>query len=140
MAKSIFDLLSDVTYTKVKWDDQTEHDQKQFSPYMINRFLSMDFHLIDLVNHIQQYSPVLGNEMTYNVYLDLLPKRKVFNKYIGNKSEKKQQKLITFLCKEYDLNEDEAEQILARADKQTIIAELTRYGLTDKQVKKEYNL
>ena len=53
--KTIFDLLTDITFNKVGWDKQTDHDKKQFSPYMINRLLSMDHNMIELVNYIQQY-------------------------------------------------------------------------------------
>lgn len=136
--KTIFDLLTDITFNKVGWNKQTDHNKKQFSPYMINRLLSMDHNMIELVNYIQQYTPTLGNEMTYNLYLDILPKKKSYNKYINNNTVNKQQKIIDFLSKQYEMNDDEVAEILKRSTKQDIKNELKRYGFTDKQIKNDF--
>jgi hypothetical protein len=98
----------------------------------------MDHNMIELVNYIQQYTPTLGNEMTYNVYLDILPKKKSYNKYINNNTVNKQQKIIDFLSKQFEMNDDEVVEILKRSTKQEINNELKRYGFTDKQIKNDF--
>jgi hypothetical protein len=140
MSKSIFDLVNDITFNKTAWSEQSDVDKKQFSPYMMNRIVSMDYTLIEFVNYIQQYTPILSNENVYNVYLDVLPKKKMYNKYIGNKTENKQQKLIDFIMINYQLNERETKQLLTNLTNTELIQEIMRYGYTEKEIKKEYGL
>ena len=47
---------------------------------MVNRFLSMNSNWLELVNEIQRYD--LPPEIQYKLYIDILPKRKVWLKYI----------------------------------------------------------
>ena len=53
--KTIFDHLAGITHKKTKWEDLTEADQKSFSPYLINRWLSMSPQLIEIVDMFQHY-------------------------------------------------------------------------------------
>lgn len=137
--KTIFDLLADINYNKVSWKDQSERERKLFSPYMINRFLSMDVGLVDMVNEVQSVCISLEPEYVYNVYLDILPKRKFFAKYIGTKV-KTENKLVDFLKQYIDLSRREMEEMVERLDPQELKSELTKYGLSDKQIKKDFKL
>ena len=54
--------------------------------FIINRWLSMDEHLIQIVNYFQKYSiGLLEPRDTYMWYRDIIPKKKRFNKYIKGK-------------------------------------------------------
>jgi len=69
-AKSLFDHLSGITDKKVSWDSLSEVDRKSFSPYMVNRFLSMNMDFIELVNEFQKYTiGELSNREVYKLYL-----------------------------------------------------------------------
>ena len=75
--KTIFDHLAGITHKKTKWDDLTEADQKSFSPYLINRWLSMAPELIEIVDMFQHYTiGPLTKEHVYKLYYDILPKGK----------------------------------------------------------------
>lgn len=137
--KTIWDLLADINYNKVPWEDQLERDKKLFSPYMINRFLSMDVGLIDMVNEVQTVCITLEPEYVYNVYLDILPKRKFFAKYIGTKV-KVDTKLVDFLKQYIDLSKRELEEMIQRLDASQLKEELSKFGLSDKQIKKDFKL
>ena len=52
---NIFDWLKEIRTKKRPWDNFSVNDQKEFQPYMINRFLSMDKSLIALVDFFQKY-------------------------------------------------------------------------------------
>jgi hypothetical protein len=138
--KTIFDLLGDINYNKVKWEDQLERDKKLFSPFMINRFLSMDIHLIDMVNEIQFTCNGLTPEDIYKIYLDILPKRKFFAKYIGTKTELENEKLLNFLSQYISFSKREIEEAITRMDKDELISELEKYGLTKKEIKQKFKL
>ena len=39
---TLFDHLANITWKKKPWSELTESDQKSFTPYLINRWLSMN--------------------------------------------------------------------------------------------------
>ena len=53
---TIFDWVNQILVTKRPWDSFKEDEQKKFSPFIINRFLSMDKDFIEVVNLFQKYS------------------------------------------------------------------------------------
>ena len=84
---TIFDHIANITYKKVPWENLSELDQKSFSPYLINRWLSMNIGLIEIIDLFQQYTiGPLSRKHVYQLYYDILPAKKMFSKYIkGNK-------------------------------------------------------
>lgn len=90
MPKTVFDHVNhicteqDIDY----YDTLDEVDRKTFTPFMINRVLSMTPDYILLVNEVQKYYGELNNRSLYLVYSQTLPRRKVYSKYI--KAEKKE--------------------------------------------------
>ena len=88
---TIFDWINQITLKKGKWDSFSETDQKKFQTYIINRFLSMNMYWIDIVNQLQKYTMglPLRTKDVYNLYCDLIPKKKrnLANKSNLNKSE-----------------------------------------------------
>jgi hypothetical protein len=99
-AKSLFDHLGGITFKKDKWESLSDMDKKSFDMYMVNRFLSMDMGYVELVNEIQQYTNgQLKNRELYKVYLDVLPKKKSFSKYIKGSGDSKWNKNIVLLKK-----------------------------------------
>ena len=148
MAKSIFDLLGDITFNKVAWREQIDIDRKQFSTYMVNRFLSMNLDYIELVNDLQQYTMAITPEQCYTVYLDILPKKKSYAKYISGKNsekEKKYAKLIVFLQETLYINKEEAEdyiEILFEQDNgyETLTQHIKNYGYDEQRLQKVFNL
>ena len=147
--KSIFDFLNCLFVTKTKWEDLSESDKKSFSPYMINRFISMHPDYISVVNYLQQYTiSGMNPREVYKLYCDLLPKQKFFAKYIKAKnddSEKFAPKLIEFVSKEEQWSTDETIDnlsfILSKQEGTDIIKEyLKMYGVGDDEAKRTYKI
>lgn len=140
-AKTLFDHLSGITDKKVKWDSLSELDCKSFSPYMVNRFLSMNMDFIELVNEFQKYTiGGLDAREVYKLYSDVLPKQKQYNKYIkSKKSDTYQTELVELLSKHFLTSEKEALEALDMYF-ETSIAPLKeilkKYGKTDKECDK----
>ena len=140
-AKTLFDHLSGITDKKVKWDSLSELDRKSFSPYMVNRFLSMNMDFIELVNEFQKYTVGgLDSREVYKLYSDILPKQKQYNKYIkGKKSDTYQTELVELLSKHFLTSEKEALEALDMYF-ETSIAPLKdimkKYGKVDKECDK----
>ena len=141
-AKTIFDNINDLTNKKTPWSEYNESDKKSFNVYMLNRWLSMDFELIDLVDYLQQYTiNILDKASTYKVYLDLLPKKKIYNKYIGKAKGKGNDELLEILSKHFQISHAEAEDYLDIINKEEdgilyLIGVMKIYGMDDKEIKK----
>ena len=80
-AKTIFQHLSGIKEKKESWESLSEMDKKSFTPFIINRWLSMNMGLLPIVNILQKYTiGLLSARDVYKVYLDFLPKQKTFDK------------------------------------------------------------
>ena len=92
---TIFDWVNNILVHKKHWNDFTIDEQKKFSPFIINRWLSMDNEFIEIVNYFQKYAiGTLEPREVYKWYCDVLPKGKRFNKYIKGKKDKSYDKEV----------------------------------------------
>jgi hypothetical protein len=136
-AKGIFDHLSGIKEKKVAWESLSEMDKKSFSPFIINRFLSMNLELLPIINILQKYTVgTLKEREVYKLYYDFLPKEKTFDKYIKGKSEVKYNtELIQYLSMWYGVSRREVEDYLEILPKDEVIQILMKYGKTEKECK-----
>lgn len=140
-AKTIFDHLSGLTDRKCPWDALSDADKKSFTPYMINRWLSMNMDFIELVNELQRFTVgQLAPKETYNLYFDVLPRQKQFNKYVkGKKSDKYNPELVELLSKHFLISEKESMEYIdlyQLISLNTLEEIIKKYGKTDKEVRK----
>lgn len=135
---TIFDLIGGLTDKKREWKKWSETDQKKFSPFIVNRWLSMRMELTELVNELQTYTiGLLRPQETYRLYYELLPTNKSFAKYIKGKSEDKFDKdLIAQLAEHYQVSKSEAADYADLLDKVALERIITMYGYSDAEKKK----
>ena len=140
-AKNIFEHISGITDKKTPWDVLSDVDKKSFTPYIINRWLSMNIDFIELVNELQRYTiGGVSAEETYKLYYDILPKQKQFNKYIkGKKADKYNPALVELLSMHFLVSEKEAMEYIdmyQETSLNTLKEIIKKYGKTDKEVDK----
>jgi len=137
-AKSIFQHLSGIKEKKDSWESLSEMDKKSFTPFIINRWLSMNLDLLPIINVLQKYTiGLLSARDVYKVYLDFLPKQKTFDKYIkGKKDGKYNKELLQHLSTWYGVSHREVIDYLDILPKDEVISILMKYGMTDKEAKK----
>ena len=137
-AKTIFQHLSGIKEKKESWESLSEMDKKSFTPFIINRWLSMNMGLLPIINVLQKYTiGLLSARDVYKVYLDFLPKQKTFDKYIkGNKSGKYNKECLEYLSKWYGVSQREVMDYLDILSKDDVTNILMKYGLTEKEAKK----
>ena len=138
-AATIFDHMAHLTDRKVSWDRLSDVDKKSFTPYIVNRWLSMNMDFIELVNELQRYTiGQISPAETYKLYYDILPKQRQFNKYIkGKKSDKYNQKLVELLSMHFAVSEKEAMEYIDMYTDKDIDALreiIKKYGKTDKEI------
>jgi hypothetical protein len=104
---SIFDFVDGVTSKKKEWSGWSETDRKLYSPYIVNRWLSMRQDLTEIVNELQCYTiGLLRPQETYRLYHDLLPTNKSFAKYIKGKKDDDIIEYNPSTTVKYDLTKD----------------------------------
>ena len=135
---TIIDWINQLLVNKKHWNDFTEDEQKKFSPFIINRWLSMDKDFIEIVNVFQKYAiGILEPREVYKWYCEILPKGKRFNKYIKSKSIKKYEKeLIDTISSHFECSEMETREHLRLIDKEELKSILEMYGLDKKKIKR----
>ena len=132
------DWVNQLLIHKKSWESFSESDKKDFSPYMINRWLSMDIDFIEIVNFFQKYSiGLLKSKDVYKWYCDILPKGKRYNKYItNNKKVKYDPFLIEMMCNHFECSKVQVTEYFELIDKQELKQILEMYGIDKKQIKK----
>tara|TARA_Y100001963_G_scaffold24410_1_gene32891 strand:- start:547 stop:987 length:441 start_codon:yes stop_codon:yes gene_type:complete len=140
---TLFDWVNQVTLHKKSWDSFNESEQKLFQPYMINRFLSMNSAWTDLVNDLQPYTiGLLSSRDVYKLYCDIIPKGKVFLRYVkGKKDGKYEDWVVELLCEYYSVSKKEAIEYLdilylSKEGKLHVKDILEKYGTEPKKIKK----
>jgi hypothetical protein len=135
---TIIDWMNQLLVHKKHWNDFTEDEQKKFSPFIINRWLSMDKDFIEIVNYFQKYAiGTLEPREVYKWYCDILPKGKRFNKYIKGKRDKKYNKeLMDILVKYFECSKLHIKEYLEFLTKKDLETILIKYGNDEKTIKR----
>jgi len=140
--KSLFDHVNAVTSEQHLnyWDEITDDDKKTWSNFMVNRFLSMKPEWIEFVNEVQKH-PLKPKEL-YKVYIDILPKKKQWLRYIkGGKKMKYPKWVYEIVVKDLQCSMREASDAIdmyeISAGGQAELADmLFKYGTEEKEVRK----
>lgn len=135
MPITLFNWLDNITTTKPDWDSFTTDDKESFNPYMIHRFVSMYEPYVDLVNMVQKI-PYTEKEKIYTIYKTMLPKKKVFFKYIKSSRKGHNDELVAKLANYFSCSLGEAEEYATLLDKAGVEVILSRMGVNEKEIKK----
>ena len=135
---TIFNWINEILVSKKHWNDFTEDEQKKFSPFIINRWLSMDKDFLEIVNFFQKYSiGTLEPREVYKWYCDMLPKGKRFSKYIKGKKDKKYNtELIDIMVMHFECSKSQVKDYLDLIAKNELIEILGKYGMNEKTIKR----
>jgi|TARA_Y100000310_G_scaffold344586_1_gene458149 hypothetical protein len=135
---TIFDFIDGMTHKKKEWHSYTDIDHKKFSPFIVNRWLSMRMELIDIINELQKYTiGLLSPRDTYRLYHGFLPAQRTFAKYIkGKKEDKFNKQLVSIIANHYQVSKFEAIDYIDLLDKDSCADLLTLYGHTPAEKKK----
>jgi len=138
---TIFDHIGNITDKKFPIEKYSEKNLKSWSSYLINRWLSMNMELIEIVNEFQKYTiGILSAKETYQLYYDILPKKKFYSKYVkGKKQDKYNKHLVELFAKHYLCSETDAIEyldILSSTNRSSDIERIIKlYGKSDKEIK-----
>ena len=132
---TIFDWLNEITVKKTSPKDFTQQDWDDWNSYMVHRFLSMNISYIDIVNFVQNINPQNKKEI-YTIYREMIPKRKIWNKYIKNQNKKDSKELAKIIASKLSIGCNEASSYIPILEKEGVTEILSDLGYEKKEIKK----
>ena len=140
--KDLFHHITHITQhqTKGYWDSLNETEKKQWSNYMIHRFISMKMEYVEVANEFQKYK--LKPKDLYKLYSNVLPKKKEWLRYTKGKKDMKYEKwVVEIVAKHYESSLSEAREYLevfytTEQNKANLKTILQKYGVEPKEIKK----
>lgn len=117
---SLFDYFGEITTGKTNLSDE---QLKGYSAYMINRLVSMSDIYLPLSNEINKYQ--IPADIHYEFWKSVLPKRKMYNKYIKSKTIKEDDLLL--VARYYEVGKKEAELYMSQLSTEQIASIVDLY-------------
>lgn len=127
------DWLNHMTILKTPWDKISQEEQKTYNNYINNLWLSMCPELIEDINEVQKYQ--VPDRDHYNFYLKILPKKKLFYRWIKAKKGIYNKDVINKLSSFYNEGSHQINDSLECLNEQKIISILENMGYGEKSIK-----
>ena len=109
--RTLFDWLEEITVKKTLPTDFSEESWDSFNSYMVHRYLSMDINYIEIVNYVQKINPQ-NKKQIYSIYREMIPKQKVWLKYVKSQTPKKKEELVEYVAKYFECSLGEADHYI----------------------------
>lgn len=132
---SPYQFVDILTVSKRSWVDLSAAEKKAFTPYMVNRFLSMNPELIELVNFMQLHTNIPPQQV-YQLYSGFLPSQKMYHKYIKKTKEDTNETLLRILAGIYKISQHEISEYFHLIPQEKIKKLLVGKGYSQKEIKK----
>ena len=133
--KTLFEWLNEITVTKTPPDNFTEESWDTFNSYMVHRYLSMYIDYIDIVNYVQKINPT-NKKQIYTIYREMIPKQKVWLKYIKSQTPKKNAELVDYVAEYFECSLGEADHYIDIIRETGVRSILWKMGLDEKEADK----
>jgi hypothetical protein len=139
--KTLFDHLKQITEVQNPdyWSTLNDGDKRNWTNYMIIRFLSMNTDWTELLSELQPTIQALEPEYLYKFLITILPKTKKYSRYVkGSDVEKYPDWLVTLMCKDFMCSSNNAIDYLNilygnKEGREAILYLCQKYG-TDKKL------
>jgi hypothetical protein len=131
----LWDWLDEITVRKTPASQFSEKDWESWNSYMVHRFMSMGKNNIEISNMAQRFLPTdkIG---IYNFYCNLIPRKKVWNKYIKSKVKGKNKELVEVISNYFEVGSHEADDYIDVIGKDEVKTILTSIGKEKKEITK----
>ena len=133
--KTIFEWLNEITTHKTPVHEISEESWDKFNSYMIHRYVSMDMNYIDIVNYIQKINPQ-NKQQIYSIYREMIPKKKVYLKYIKNENKRNYQELAEYIAEYLECSLGEADEYIDILQEHGVRGILWKMGVEEDETEK----
>ena len=132
--KNIFDWLQHITLYKTPAEDFSDNDWEKFNSYMVHRFISQSLYYVEIAEYAQSLMPTMKKQI-YNFYREMIPKKKVWLKYVKSQTKTINKDLIECIAKYYEVGKSDALSYIAVMTKEEIPVILGEMGYNKKEIK-----
>ena len=133
--KDLWGWLNEITLYKTPVENISEESWDKWNSYVVNRYVSMDIRYIELANYVQTI-PYDNKQQLYQIYREMIPKSKVFLKYLKSRTKKKPTTLIEYVAKHFECGLGEAEEYIDILRDHGTRSILYKMGMDEKEVEK----
>jgi len=133
--KDIWGWLNEITLYKTPIENISEESWDKWNSYMVHRYLSMNVNYVELANYIQTL-PYDNKQQIYIIYREMIPKNKVFLKYIKSRTKKQPATLVEYVAKYFECSLGEAEEYIDILREHGVRRVLYDMGIDEKEAKK----
>ena len=133
--KDLWGWLNEITLYKTSVENISEESWDKWNSYVVNRYVSMDIRYIELANYIQTI-PYDNKHQIYQIYREMIPKSKVFLKYLKSRTKKKPATLVEYVAKHFECGLGEAEEYIDILRDHGTRSILYNMGMDEKEVEK----
>jgi hypothetical protein len=131
---TLFDWLEQITVKKQPASIFSEEDWGSFQPYMVSKFISMNMDYIELANYVQKI-PHDQKKYIYTAYCNLIPKRKVWLKWVG-KTKKSTTPEAEHIARYYECSLSDAAEYMELLGKTGVTEILLKMGIDNTKPEK----
>ena len=132
---TLFDWLNELTFNKREWSSFSEDQRESFNSYMIHRYVSMYIGYVEIAN-VAQKLPLTEKEKIYNIYKTMLPKKKMFLKYVKKQNKNTYKDLLQYVANYYHCSFGEAEEYIDIIRESGVRGILWEMGINEKETDK----
>jgi hypothetical protein len=132
---TLFDWLNELTFNKKEWSSFSEDQRESFNSYMIHRYVSMYISYVEIAN-VAQKLPLTEKEKIYNIYKTMLPKKKMFLKYVKKQNKNTYEDLLQYVANYYHCSFGEAEEYIDIIREAGVRGILWEMGVNEKETDK----
>ena len=130
--KTLFEWLTEITVSKTSPKHFSEESWDKFNSYMVHRYLSMDINYIDIVNYVQKINPT-NKKQIYSIYREMIPKKKVWLKYVKNQNKRNYQELAEYVAEYLECSLGEADEYIDILQSYGVKDILWKMGVDEKE-------
>lgn len=131
----LWDWLDEITVHKPPSSKFSDEDWESWNSYMVHRFISMGQKNIEIANIAQRMHPT-DKVGIYNFYCNMIPKKKVWNKYIKSNTKSKNKDLLSLISNYFECGFHEADNYIDIIGKKEIKNILISIGKEKKEITK----
>lgn len=132
---TLFEWLGEITVKKTPPSNITKDSWNSFTPFLVHRYVSMHKDYVEIANYIQRMDPD-NKPAIYLAYAQLLPKKKLWLKYIKNQNKDTLKETSNLIAKHYECSVKEAKEYIKILPNQTIQSIFESMGIDGKELKK----
>ena len=132
---TVWKWLEEITFYKTPIEDISDDSWENWNSYTVNRSISMKQEYIEIANYVQTI-PFGQKKQIYQIYRDMLPKRKVFLKWIKSTQPSPNQQLVEHIASYFEVGQFTAKEytkVLTSKEKKSILSNM---GIDEKEQKK----